>query len=632
MVNKLVIGTEINTKGAEDGIMSLTEFIEKAEANIGRKLTDDERKMAEKMYHDIREKVWGITSTFERMTQDTGKGIKGLIKNVTRWGLAIFGIRGAFMMVRNAMSTISSQDAQLKADIDYMRNAIAYTLEPLIRRIVAWAKQLLFYIGYIIKMWTGKNIFENANKSLQNADRSAKSLQKTLAGFDEMNILNDNGTVGVGGAMPSFDLSALEGVQIPDWIYWIAKNKDVVLGFVQALIAQLVYLKYGLEGIMFLGIGIAIVSVVNLIKDLITYIKDPTWENFRAVLGDLANAITGVGLAMIGFNATNPAGWIVLAIGLIGDFIIKLNEERDATNQLTDAKDNLNRAEQNYINAHDAYLNATKNKEEALKNLIAVENETRESGEELYNSVLYGTQKYEDLTTAQKKTFDAYSKYKSSILNLEDATTKLKDKEHEQILAMLELKAKTSIVNNDFNDLGKTINELVKNGKISVKEAKKVLEDTYKSMGRAGKETFKEQLPSYIDKTTQSTKDLLRELTKIENQYDAIYRAGSRAHSATSSVRKAKGGIAYAKGGIVPTIKLASGAIINRPGPGVPIGGERAPEGVIPLTDSQQMELLGSAIGKYITINATIPVYAYNRQVDRQAIRIRAEDNFAGNR
>ena len=49
---------------------------------------------------------------------------------------------------------------------------------------------------------------------------------------------------------------------------------------------------------------------------------------------------------------------------------------------------------------------------------------------------------------------------------------------------------------------------------------------------------------------------------------------------------------------------LAKGGIVNLPGKGVPIGGaltgEQRQEGVIPLTDSQQMALLGEAIGKYI--------------------------------
>ena len=80
--------------------------------------------------------------------------------------------------------------------------------------------------------------------------------------------------------------------------------------------------------------------------------------------------------------------------------------------------------------------------------------------------------------------------------------------------------------------------------------------------------------------------------------------------------------------------RLAKGGIINMPGRGIPLatGGERGAEGVIPLTDSQQMALLGEAIGKYISINATVPVYVGNRQIARELRKIEAEDAFAGNR
>ena len=71
------------------------------------------------------------------------------------------------------------------------------------------------------------------------------------------------------------------------------------------------------------------------------------------------------------------------------------------------------------------------------------------------------------------------------------------------------------------------------------------------------------------------------------------------------------------------------------PGRGVPIGsaigGERGQEGVIPLTDSQQMDLLGEAIGRHITVAPTIPVYVGNRQIARELRKINAEDDFAFN-
>ena len=81
---------------------------------------------------------------------------------------------------------------------------------------------------------------------------------------------------------------------------------------------------------------------------------------------------------------------------------------------------------------------------------------------------------------------------------------------------------------------------------------------------------------------------------------------------------------------------LAKGGIVNNPGRGVfyrgATIGEQRPEAVVPLTDTQQMELLGETIGKYINLNATIPVYVGNRQVAREIKRINLENEFAGNR
>lgn len=82
--------------------------------------------------------------------------------------------------------------------------------------------------------------------------------------------------------------------------------------------------------------------------------------------------------------------------------------------------------------------------------------------------------------------------------------------------------------------------------------------------------------------------------------------------------------------------RLAKGGIVNLPGSGVPIGtaiaGERGKEGVIPLTDSQQMALLGEAIGKYITINANITNTMNGRVISRELQKIQNDDNFAYNR
>ena len=248
---------------------------------------------------------------------DMGNGIQKVTRRIGKMALAVFGIRSAFMFVRNAINTIAADDEQLKADIDYMKSAIAYTLEPVVRGIVDLAKQLMFYIGYIIKAWTGINIFENANKSLKGANQQAKALSKQLAGFDEMNVLSDSSSASGGGVMPSFDLSQLQG-EVPWWIDWIAKNKDTVIAVISGITAALISMKLlGLDPILSLGIGIAIAGIILLIKDVIKFIKDPSWNNFANILKDLAIILAGVAVAMLAVNAANPIAWILLAIAVV---------------------------------------------------------------------------------------------------------------------------------------------------------------------------------------------------------------------------------------------------------------------------------------------------------------------------
>ena len=71
-------------------------------------------------------------------------------------------------------------------------------------------------------------------------------------------------------------------------------------------------------------------------------------------------------------------------------------------------------------------------------------------------------------------------------------------------------------------------------------------------------------------------------------------------------------------------------------GRGVPvgsaIGGERGAEGVIPLTDSQQMALLGEAIGRYITINANITNTMNGRVISRELQKVQNDSDFAFNK
>ena len=445
-------------------------------------------------YNKIKDSIGGI-----------GKSITKITKKVIRWSLAIFSIRGAYMAIRRAISVISEQDEQLGANIEYMRNALAYALEPIVRRIVEWLKQMMYYVGYLTKAWFGRNIFENANKSLKSASKSAKELKKQLAGFDEMNVLSSDSSAGGGAATPDFDLTKPEDMPIPGWLDWLAKNGDTVKLIVEAIgigiaswkLANLIK-DLGLLGSLPIwklvaGIALTIAGLVIYIKKMIDYFKDPTWENFKGMLVGLALAATGVFLIFGGFPAL-----IVTIIGLIAA-----------------------------------------------------------------------------ITAAIIKNWD-----------------KIKD------------------------FFGKIIKWIKEKFIPSIKNELKATFEWTKKLIVAIADVFIGMLNLMIDALNTfliPLRALILVVGKVLGKDWTL-----------ESIR-------------IPRIPLlAKGGIINQPGRGVPvgnaIGGERGMEGVLPLTDSQQMALLGESIGKYVNISATIPVYVGNRQIAREIRKINAEDDFAYNR
>lgn len=126
-----------------------------------------------------------------------GKGIDGVIKKVAKWSLAIVGIRSIYMGIRSAMSTLGEYDNTITNRVDYLKWVLANAIKPVIEWIINALYKIVNVIGRVIFELTGYNIFKNSGiddykKALESSGKSAKDLKKTLAGFDEMNVLTDN--------------------------------------------------------------------------------------------------------------------------------------------------------------------------------------------------------------------------------------------------------------------------------------------------------------------------------------------------------------------------------------------------------------------------------------------------------
>ena len=230
---------------------------------------------------------------------DSNKKIGNTIKKVAKWALAVFAVESAYGFVRNAISILSSYNDQLATDVEYIQFAIASTLEPIIERIVGLVYTLLQYVNYLAQAWFNVNLFANATeKNFKKANTSAKQLNKSLSGFDEINQLSDSSSSGTNATNPSVDLSNLEEFEPPAWLEKIAELGKPVIKFFQDVID-----KYGLAagGIMIVVGALAGFKIIKSIISLFTglgksVVKGKTdFTDFFKSLGKAAEAIALLG-------------------------------------------------------------------------------------------------------------------------------------------------------------------------------------------------------------------------------------------------------------------------------------------------------------------------------------------------
>ena len=339
----VVLGTKLDTKSFDAQINYIESQLQEIEhklkqADMGfdvgdtMKLEAQYEKLSQKL-STLKQKKEDLNKTdlsnVQKSIDNIGKSTSNAIKNVARWALGIFAIESAYGFVRQAMSTVSQYNEQIATDVEYIRFALGSMLQPIIEGLIQLVFRLLTYINYIAQAWFGVNLFANAstksfeknNNALGNSVKSAKELNKQIAGFDEMNVLNDTSSNSGGGAgadaisLPSMDLSQWQG-EVPSWVQWIAENKDLVIAGLLGIAGGLVAINLGLKPIQALGIGVALAGIILAIQNLIKFLQDPTFENFTNIIIGIGAAIIGVGI-IISSIPIIVAGVITLIVATI---------------------------------------------------------------------------------------------------------------------------------------------------------------------------------------------------------------------------------------------------------------------------------------------------------------------------
>ena len=337
------IGTELDTKSFDAEIRYVESQLEEIEyklkqADMSLEVGDTMKLEAQysklsKQLDRLQKKQADLNKTdlsnVQKSIDNIGKSTSNTIKHVARWALGIFAIESAYGFVRQAMSSVSQYNEQIATDVEYIRYALGSMLQPIIEGLIQLAFRLLTYINYIAQAWFGVNLFANAstksfeknNKALGSSVKSAKELNKQIASFDEMNVLNDTSSNSGGGAgadaisLPSMDLSQLQG-EVPEWVKWIAENKDLVIAGLLGIAGGLVAINLGLTAIQGIGVGIALAGIIIAIQSLIKFLQDPTFENFTNIIIGIGTAIIGVGIIISSFPLI-VAGVIAVIVATI---------------------------------------------------------------------------------------------------------------------------------------------------------------------------------------------------------------------------------------------------------------------------------------------------------------------------
>lgn len=279
----------------------------------------------------------------EKNINKINKSIKQTIKRVGSLVIAIFGLRTAYSAVRNAANILSQYNKQIGTDMEYIKYALATAFQPIIEKIISLVYKLLSLINSIAKSWFNIDLFGKASiKNFNSVNNSAKKLQKTLAGFDEINQLSDNSAENKG--TPSVDLSKsaneIKEIQMPKWFETIKKNwQPILFGLLSILgvIALISKSKLGKVGTSFTGFfdglgkatsAIAILGgltlVIKSITDLIDTFSKSGLElsDVAKLLGIVLGEVAGSFIVLMGAMALlNPswqsiAGAVVIFAGL----------------------------------------------------------------------------------------------------------------------------------------------------------------------------------------------------------------------------------------------------------------------------------------------------------------------------
>lgn len=580
---KFVIDTELNTKTFDAQISKVENELEQLEKEYAEMYEKASRLAQEKggvvdeqafakaraQIEETRNKLVGLYQRqiqLNSVSKDYGNSFGNTIKKIGKMGLAVFGIRSAYSLILRSANELASQNDQIAGKMNAIKGSLTNLIAPVTEVLVNLVYKLLSYLNVITKKFFNIDLFKKTAKSGKSAVGSAQKLKKTLAGFDEMNVLNDNSSSGGGGGgadikePPMTDTSKFQ-----EFVDKYSKMWEDLLAIDRTEMAQMMLEQDKTWGVLKLGwfdtiqgIARVVTGFIDIFKGIGEIIVGIANGDEEKIKEGVMTLITGIGQIILG---------LVQAVLGLGEMI-----------------------------------------------LGAVWGIIKSILDWVYNSLIKPigdafVNMWNNITTGIKTAFTTIKTIVGNIASsIKDTFTKLWDG-----------------LKNTFSKFAQFFKDNFSKAWSGVKALFTAGGKIFDGMKEGIANVFKNIVNAIISGINKVIAVPFNAINKLLNKIHDIEVLGVTPFSGLWSRNPLS----------VPKIpKLAKGGIINMPSRGVPIayGGEKGQEGVIPLTDSQQMALLGEAIGKYITINASITNTMNGRIISRELQKIQNENSFANNR
>lgn len=244
------------------------------------------------------------------------KQFYGFISSAKKFTLSLLGARGVYALLRKAVSAYMTENEELADTLKSVWSGIGNLLGPIITRLINLVSRGVAYVTKFLSLFGiyGKNTSKSVNKAASDADK----LKRSLASFDELNILGDKDDKEDSSDNENTK-KPLPDVTLPNWVTQVAES--IKAGdWAGAATTLATELNKMVNSIDWAGLGNKVGNLLNgVLSFLATFITTFDWQNLGAKLATLlTNLITNVDWGNLGVLLV--AKWKIVLEFLYGFF------------------------------------------------------------------------------------------------------------------------------------------------------------------------------------------------------------------------------------------------------------------------------------------------------------------------